>query len=99
MQSNDSDKGSFDADLIRKYPKANRKIGIEVMPFGLTGQIGDDAKNQSVYISPYGIEFQGKANYTEGTLLKINVALPTIGTVSNASLITDELTDQIPSAF
>ena len=67
---------NFDADLIRKYPKANRKITLEVMEFGLMGRDADDVRSQTTFISPYGMEFQGKVDFEEGTLLKIRIALP-----------------------
>ena len=66
----------FDEDLIKKYPRSNRKIGVEVMPYGLTAEPTDDHKAQTVHISPHGLEFQATKDYPAGTLLKIHVSLP-----------------------
>lgn len=66
----------FDEDLIKKYPRSNRKVQVEVVPYGLSTQGPNDQKAQTLHISPYGLEFQGTKAYPEGTLLKIHVALP-----------------------
>jgi len=66
----------FNEDLIKKYPRANRKIQMDVQTYGLGGRNDDDRKAQTLFISPYGIEFQASCDYPEGTLLKIHVALP-----------------------
>lgn len=69
--------GGFDEDLIKKYPRSNRKIALDVMPYGLASlDAAVEAKAQSVHISPHGIEFQASKDYAQGTLLKIHVALP-----------------------
>jgi hypothetical protein len=70
---------SFDTELVTKYPRSNRKISLEVRPYGLVHEqrpSSPEDKGQSVHISPHGIEFQGMREYPEGTLLKINVELP-----------------------
>ena len=66
----------FDEDLIKKYPRANRKVAVDVAPYGLAGGKPDDQKAQTLFISPFGMEFQGTRDYPEGTLLKIHVSLP-----------------------
>ena len=67
----------FDEDLIKKYPRSNRKIPLDVTLYGLASfDAAIDAKAQSVHISPHGIEFQAAKDYAQGTLLKIHVALP-----------------------
>lgn len=68
--------GGFDEDLIKKYPRSNRKIALDVSPYGLAGFDPNDGKAQSVHISPHGIEFQASKDFAQGTLLKIHVALP-----------------------
>lgn len=65
----------FDPDLIRKYPRANRKIGISVSTYSIGSQ-SPEPDGQSVFISPHGLEFRTAQSYTEGTLLKIEVTLP-----------------------
>lgn len=66
----------FDEDLIKKYPRSNRKIQVEVMPYGLAAEADNDHRAQTVFISPYGLEFQGTHDYPAGALLKIHVSLP-----------------------
>jgi hypothetical protein len=76
-QTGPSNNGGFDEDLIKKYPRSNRKVGVDVMPYGLLAK-GEqpDHKAQTVHISPFGMEFQGTKDYAAGTLLKIHVSLP-----------------------
>jgi hypothetical protein len=66
----------FNEDLIKKYPRSNRKVTLDVSPYGLVFGDPNDGKAQSVHISPHGIEFQATKDYAQGTLLKIHVALP-----------------------
>ena len=49
---------------------------IEVTPFGLKSNDKLLEKGRSTFISPHGLEFQGTKEYIEGTLLKIQVAIP-----------------------
>ena len=65
----------FNEDLITKYPRSNRKIALEVAPYGLIGR-DSEQKGQTLHISPHGIEFQSCEGYAQGTLLKINISLP-----------------------
>lgn len=67
---------SFDEDLIRKYPRSNRKVTIEIAAYGLMHTQGAGEKGLSIHISPHGVEFQTAKAFPEGTLLKISVALP-----------------------
>ncbi len=66
----------FDEDLIKKYPRSNRKITLDVRPYGLLAKTDEEQKAQTVFISPHGLEFQTTRDYPQGTLLKIHVALP-----------------------
>src|SRR5690606_28545071 len=64
-------KKSFDVDLIKKYPKANRKLSLFVESFGLKAPDRDDdaaGNSQSIHISPHGVEFRSTNAYPEGTL-------------------------------
>lgn len=72
----EDDKSGFNEDLIKKYPKSNKKISIDVMPYTITDKNPNDLKAQSLFISPYGMEFQATRDYPAGTLLKIHVSLP-----------------------
>lgn len=65
----------FNEDLITKYPRANRKITVEIKPYSLVSGDGEQ-KGQTLYISPHGLEFHATKDYPQGALLKIHVALP-----------------------
>lgn len=64
----------FNEDLIKKYPRSNRKIVVDVAPYGLLQD--NDLKAQTVHISPFGMEIHSTKDFAEGTLLKIHVCLP-----------------------
>jgi hypothetical protein len=66
----------FDADLIRKYPKSNRKLGLFVEKFGIRELDSKENNGQSQFISPHGVEFKSSESFAEGALLKIHVSLP-----------------------
>ena len=65
----------FDEDLIKKYPRSNRKVAVDVATYGLVDRAGEQ-RAQTLHISPHGLEFQGTQAYAEGTLLKIHISLP-----------------------
>ncbi len=67
---------NFDENLIKKYPRSNRKINVEVQTYTLISETNLELKSLTSYISPYGMEFQTTRNYSPGTLLKILVSLP-----------------------
>lgn len=69
---------SFDEELVKSYPKSNKKIKLQVKPYELTTDSDEVEKNkaQTTFISPHGLEFQVPCEYSEGTLLKIDVAIP-----------------------
>jgi len=67
----------FDLDLIRKYPRSNRKLSISVEKYGLDDRdTGSTDANQSQFISPHGVEFRTSESFQEGALLKIHVTVP-----------------------
>lgn len=68
--------GFDNEDLIRKYPRSNKKIQLEVASYALVQGKESGEASQSIHISPYGIEFQATKEYAEGALLKIHVSLP-----------------------
>ena len=76
VSPNNNNPLGFNEDLIKKYPKANKKISLEVMPYTITDKNNPDHKAQSLFISPFGLEFQATRDYAAGTLLKIHVTLP-----------------------
>jgi len=65
----------FDEDLIKKYPRSNRKITVAVAAYGLVDH-SNEQRAQTLHISPHGLEFQGTQAYADGTLLKIHISLP-----------------------
>lgn len=71
----DEKERKFNEDLIKKYPRSNRKVSVDVVAYGLLRD-GEQAKTQTTFISPYGMEFQAAKEYSPGTLLKINISLP-----------------------
>lgn len=73
-QTPPTNSSGFNEDLIKKYPRSNRKIQVDVSTYGLM-QDGD-LKAQTLHISPFGMEIQSTKDYAQGTLLKILVALP-----------------------
>lgn len=70
------DPAEFSAEEVRRYPRSNRKVSLTVSPYALDPGATPAAETQSSYISPQGIVFQAKEAYPEGTLLRIQVALP-----------------------
>jgi len=71
------EENSFDEDLIKKYPRSNRRVMVNVHPYGISDDGADEApKGTTVHISPYGIEFRSPTHYDPGTLLKIHIAIP-----------------------
>lgn len=66
----------FDENLIKKYPRSNRKINVEIQTYTLLSDTNLEQKSLTSFISPYGLEFQATKDYSPGTLLKILVSLP-----------------------
>lgn len=69
----------FDESLVKNYPKSNKKVGVQVKKYSIKeDNFIEDEKDKTIttYISPFGIEFQGPHAFAEGTLLKIEVAIP-----------------------
>jgi len=69
------DQPRFDEDLIKKYPRSNRKVTLGVARYGLFSEL-EELKSQSLHISPHGLEFQVPKAFEDGALLKINISLP-----------------------
>jgi hypothetical protein len=71
------EKQGFDEELVKKYPRSNRKIQLQVRAYCLDAEGEEiDESTQTTFISPYGFEFQVPKEFPEGTLLKINVSIP-----------------------
>lgn len=66
----------FNLDLIKRYPRSNRRLNLAISPYGLADKEESEPTGTSVHISPHGIEFRSEESYPEGTLLKIHIALP-----------------------
>lgn len=73
-QNNSSGRG-FDLDLIKKYPRSNRRLNVNVARYGISADT-EDEQGQTVHISPHGIQFRSLDNFSEGDLLKVHVNLP-----------------------
>lgn len=71
---NSQDNEGFDIDLIRKYPRSNRRLSLHVARYGIKHD--DEESGQTVHISPYGVQFRSIDQYTAGDLLKIHISIP-----------------------
>jgi len=70
------EKEVFDEELIKKYPRSNKKIQLEAHKYGIAESDDNEHKGTTSFISPFGLQFQGKKHFAEGTLLKIHLAIP-----------------------
>ncbi len=66
----------FDAELVRAYPRANKKIAMQVHPYRLKHEKQPPQEGHTLYVSPHGIEFQSPQEYPDGMLLKVHLELP-----------------------
>ncbi len=71
-----SEKPIFDADLVRAYPRSNKKISLQVHPYRLQQDKHISEEGQTLFISPHGIEFHSPKEYPDGMLLKVHLELP-----------------------
>lgn len=69
-------RSGFDEDLVKKYPRSNRRLSLEVKPYGLSTDNIEEPTGTTVHISPYGLQFRSPEHFAEGSLLKIHVNLP-----------------------
>lgn len=67
---------SFDEDLIKKYPRSNRRVNLNVSTFSLGTSGPNEGGAHTIHISPHGMQFRCAENYAEGTLLKIQISIP-----------------------
>ena len=74
MSQDGEDRSGFDMDLIRKYPRSNRRLSLFVARYGIAAD--QEESGQTVHISPYGVQFRSTDQYSEGDLLKIHISLP-----------------------
>ena len=75
MSQNQEEELLFDLDLIKKYPKSNRRLSLNVARYGIVAEL-DELEGQTVHISPHGVQFRSTKHFQEGDLLKINVSIP-----------------------
>jgi len=66
----------FDLDMIKKYPKSNKKISLNIHEYSILTEDSPGDPTQSIHISPHGVQFQAQKEYPIGALLKINVNIP-----------------------
>ena len=70
-------KEEFNEDLIKSYPRSNKKMNIDISPYAIGSD--EESKNEKAktnFISPHGIEFNCQGQYIQGELLKIKIPLP-----------------------
>ena len=65
----------FNEDLVKKYPRSNRRLAVGVAKYGISAEKGEE-EAQTVHISPFGIQLRVSQEYEEGDLLKIFVNIP-----------------------
>jgi len=65
----------FNEDLVKKYPRSNRRLSLAVARYGLNAEMSPE-EGLTVHISPYGIQFRVTEEYEEGDLLKIHINMP-----------------------
>jgi hypothetical protein len=75
MSSPESSNDGFNEDLVKRYPKSNRRLSLSVGKYGIS-KPDNEGQNQCLHISPYGVQFRTAENFTEGELLKIHVGIP-----------------------
>lgn len=75
MSNKQESEDVFTVDLVKKYPKSNRRLSLNVAKYGILSD-EDEKKSQCVHISPHGVQFRSSDQYTEGDLLKIHVPIP-----------------------
>ena len=71
-----TEKEGFDPELVRAYPRSNKKISMQVHPYRLKHEKHPPSEGQTLYISPHGIEFHSLEEFPDGMLLKIHLDLP-----------------------
>ena len=71
----DSPISLFNEDLVKKYPRSNRRLTVGVAKYGITAESGEEDA-QTVHISPFGMQLRVGNEYEEGDLLKIFINIP-----------------------
>lgn len=70
----------FEDQKIKGYPQSKKKVTLKIKQFNIRTIASQKSKNtlktQSNHISPYGMTFHSSAEYNEGDILKIYVAIP-----------------------
>jgi hypothetical protein len=75
QDSEDNHTLSFNEDLVKKYPRSNRRLSLNVARYGISTEANNE-EGQTVHISPYGLQFRVTEEYEEGDLLKIHINMP-----------------------
>jgi hypothetical protein len=74
-QDNEENPLSFNEDLVKKYPRSNRRLSLNVARYGINSEVNPE-EGLTVHISPYGLQFRVTEEYEEGQLLKIHINMP-----------------------
>lgn len=72
----ESEKRGFNEDLIKKYPRSNKKLPLDVSEYGISDEFDNENKIITDFISPYGVQFKSTEKFEKGMLLKLQVILP-----------------------
>lgn len=75
QEQDDSPISLFNEDLVKKYPRSNRRLTVGVAKYGITAESGEEDA-QTVHISPFGMQLRVGNEYEEGDLLKIFINIP-----------------------
>lgn len=76
VQSPERGLAGFHPDLVKKYPKSNKRLQVDVSQYGIKLDADDKPSGTTTHISPHGLEFRSSENFEEGSLLKIHVTIP-----------------------
>lgn len=75
QEQDESPVAMFNEDLVKKYPRSNRRLTVGVAKYGIIAESGEEDA-QTVHISPFGMQIRVGNEYEEGDLLKIFVNIP-----------------------
>lgn len=94
----------FNIDLIKNYPKSNKRIPLyvdyyKVRSFLTANAQLEQSNTQTMYISPYGLEFKTETKYEEGDLLKVDVFIPSYWSRKKKLVEYDYLANEEPRSF
>ena len=75
QETDDVSSPLFNEDLVKKYPRSNRRLSVGVAKYGISSSPGEE-EAQTMHISPFGLQLRVSQDYEQGDLLKIHVNIP-----------------------